>query len=69
MDENLGMFKAYDIRTKHSALSGEAKNNLLESIARYYAEDAGTEAVILARDARLHCPELMYIMKTKVRLR
>ena len=59
MDENLGMFKAYDIRTKHSALSGEAKNNLLESIARYYAEDAGTEAVILARDARLHCPELM----------
>ena len=59
MDENLGMFKAYDIRTKHSVLSEKARVGALASIARYYADDAGTEAVILARDARLYCPELM----------
>ena len=59
MDQNIGMFKAYDIRTKYSALTAESKERLIEAIARYYALDTGTEAVIIARDARLHCPELM----------
>ena len=59
MEENIGMFKAYDIRTKHSALSGDGRKMLSAAVARYYRDDVKVTSVVLARDARLHCPELM----------
>lgn len=58
MNENLGMFKAYDIRTKRAALADEPEKALIKAIAKYYSEDTGTDAVIIARDARLYCPRL-----------
>ena len=59
MEENIRMFKAYDIRTKVQALGKEARDSLLSAIARYYAEDIRPKAVIVSRDARLGCPSLM----------
>lgn len=59
MKENLGMFKAYDIRAKEQTISPERRAALVRAVVRYYTEELGTERVILARDARLHGPKLL----------
>ena len=56
---NLGMFKAYDIRTGSSRLSPELSRRLLHAIGRYIREILGTDSVVLGRDARLAAPALM----------
>lgn len=59
MEKNLKMFKAYDIRTKIGALDNQIISALADQVARYYKEDVKVDSVIIARDARLHCPKLM----------
>ena len=59
MEENIRMFKAYDIRTKQHLLEGEARRILISSIVKYYKEDLAVSCVVLSRDARLHCASLM----------
>ena len=59
MDTCVSMFKAFDIRVKYAALSKVEIHALTRSIAKYYAINAGVEAVIIARDARLYSPCLM----------
>ncbi len=59
MDTCVSMFKAFDIRVKHTSLTEAAVSALARSIALYYAEDAGIGSVVVARDARLWNPELM----------
>ena len=56
---DLSMFKAYDIRTRHEALDDTKIEALSKAIAIYYRDDVEVESVVLGRDARLHCPELM----------
>lgn len=60
--QSLGMFKAYDIRTKASSLDACMKRRLVESIGIYIKNSIHSETVVVARDARLHCPELMELM-------
>lgn len=59
MEDNLSMFKAYDIRTKYEKLNDEITAHLSSSIARYYKEDLKADSVIVARDARLYSPFIM----------
>ncbi len=59
MDTCASMFKAFDIRVKHSNLTQASLYALARSIARYYAEDAGIASIVIARDARLYSPEMM----------
>ena len=56
---NLGMFKAYDIRTKSSKLTHELSLRLINAIGRYIREVLRTDSVVLGRDARLAAPALM----------
>lgn len=56
---NLGMFKAYDIRTKSHKLSPEIAQRLLIATGRYIIEELKTDRVVLGRDARLAGPGLM----------
>jgi len=56
---NLGMFKAYDIRTKSAKLSPELSRRLIHAVGRYIKEALGVDSVVLGRDARLAAPALM----------
>lgn len=59
MEENIGMFRAHDIRIKHQAVTQESLKALMRAVVRYYIEDVKVSSVVLARDARLHCPEFL----------
>lgn len=56
---NLGMFKAYDIRTKSPKLTAELSSRLLAAIGRYIRDVLRADSVVLGRDARLAAPALM----------
>lgn len=56
---NLGMFKAYDIRTKSANLNPGLSRRLLCAIGRYAREVLRTDSLVLGRDARLGAPALM----------
>ena len=58
-DLDLGMFKAYDIRTKSELLDEELLRRLTFSIARYFKDTVRVHTVLLARDARLSAPRVM----------
>mgnify|MGYP001171407806 CR=1 FL=1 len=58
-DLNLGMFKAYDIRTKSELLDADLLKRLAFSIARYCKDTLKVGMVLLARDARLSAPAVM----------
>ena len=55
---NLTMFKPYDIRTRHNALTEEFKDRLYNAIALYFRDYVKVKTVIIGRDARLFVPEL-----------
>jgi phosphomannomutase len=52
-EPDLGMFKAYDIRTPADSLSSRSAERLAHALAVYFKRTLKTEAVLLARDARL----------------
>lgn len=56
---NLGMFKAYDIRTKSHRLSPSIAQRLILATGRYILEELKTDSVVLGRDARLAGPGLV----------
>jgi phosphomannomutase len=56
---NLGMFKAYDIRTKSHRLSTAIAQRLILATGRYILDELGTGSVVLGRDARLAGPGLV----------
>lgn len=58
-DLNLGMFKAYDIRTRSSKLTPALSHRLILAIGRYIKEVLRADSVVLGRDARLSAPALM----------
>ena len=58
-DLNLGMFKAYDIRTKSELLDDNLLRRLSFSIGRYLRDTVRVGKVIIARDARLSSPRVM----------
>ncbi len=55
---NLTMFKQYDIRTRHNALSDALKERLYNAIAIYFRDYVKAKSVVIGRDARLYVPEL-----------
>jgi phosphomannomutase len=56
---NLGMFKAYDIRTKTDLLDDTLSRRLVLAVGRYFQEVLKVRKVLLGRDARLGAPKLM----------
>lgn len=64
-NENLNMFKAYDVRTKNESLSDKGLFNLASAVAAYYALDVKVKSLIIARDARLACPRVMEALVEK----
>lgn len=58
-DLNLGMFKAYDIRTPARQLTPELAERLAYAEAQYFREQLGTNTVILCREARLTGPQYL----------
>ena len=58
-DLNLGMFKAYDIRTRSAKLSATLARRLTIALGRYVKEILNCESIVLGRDARLAAPALM----------
>lgn len=56
---NLGMFKAYDIRTKSGNLTEDIIEKLLKAIVKYYKDYLKVDSVVICRDARLSAPSLM----------
>ncbi len=58
-DVNLGMFKAYDIRTKREMLDIDLEVRLIKAIGMYLRDSVKVSEVVICRDARLYCPELM----------
>lgn len=52
-DLNLGMFKAYDIRTPAAQLPLALSERLAYAEAQYFREQLGADTVVLCRDARL----------------
>jgi phosphomannomutase len=59
IDLNLGMFKAYDIRTPARLLTLELSERLAYAEASYFREQLGTNSVILCREARLTGPQYL----------
>lgn len=59
---NLGMFKAYDIRTKVGLLNEQITVRLVASIGSYILEDLHAEQVLICRDARLAAPWVVETM-------
>lgn len=55
---NLSMFKSYDIRTKSEKLNDNDIDTLANAIACYYKNDIKAESVTVARDARLAGPRV-----------
>lgn len=58
---NLGMFKAYDIRTQVKLLDDTLSRRLILSVGRYFKEVLHVRTVVLGRDARLGAPHLMQL--------
>jgi phosphomannomutase len=58
-DLNLGMFKAYDIRTPAKHLTLELAERLAYAEAAYFREQLGAKTVILCREARLTGPQYL----------
>ncbi|MDD4012414.1 MAG: hypothetical protein PHI83_09725 [Sphaerochaetaceae bacterium] len=56
---NLGMFKAYDIRTTVDRLSEKNAQALIRAVAAYFKDICKAKKVVLGRDARLGVPALM----------
>jgi phosphomannomutase len=56
---NLDMFKAYDIRTKSTALTPVLAARLMRAIGRYFSDVLKVSSVVLGRDARLAAPALL----------
>ena len=56
---NLGMFKAYDIRTKMEKLDGPLLERLAFSIGRYIIDDLKAGSVVICRDARIGAPTVL----------
>ncbi len=56
---NLGMFKAYDIRTRAAKLSATLAKRLTIALGRYVKEILACDSIVLGRDARLAAPALM----------
>jgi phosphomannomutase len=59
LDLNTSMFKAYDIRTKSTALTEGLANRLIHAVGWYLSEVLQVSKVVLGRDARLAAPALM----------
>ena len=55
---NLTMFKQYDIRTRHNALTDPIKERLYNAVAIYLRDYVKAKSVVIGRDARLYVPEL-----------
>ena len=60
-DLDLGMFKAYDIRTKKEAIDLDKEVRLIKAVGAYLKNSVKVSGVVLCRDARLYCPELMQL--------
>ncbi len=60
-DLNLGMFKAYDIRTRCELLTGPMELRLIQAIGRYFADVVGVDTVVVGRDARIGAPHLLQL--------
>lgn len=56
---NLDMFKAYDIRTKSTALTPVLASRLMRAIGKYCIDILKVRSVVLGRDARLAAPALL----------
>lgn len=63
---NLGMFKAYDIRTKQQNLTQALKERLCNAITCYYKNTLKVDSVVIARDARLYVPEIAQMLAEKM---
>ncbi len=61
-DLNLGMFKAYDIRTKCEKLSPVLLRRLASSIAAYIRDTLKADKAVIGRDARLAAPDVIEIL-------
>lgn len=59
MTNNLSMFKMYDIRTKAENLNTKIIEHLSKALAVYYRDYVKVKSVVIARDARIHCAQLM----------
>ncbi len=57
-DLNLGMFKAYDIRTKNQNLTDSLRTRLCHALALYCRDVLKVPSVVVCRDARLHVPQI-----------
>jgi phosphomannomutase len=58
-DLNLSMFRAYDIRTPASDLPPELAQRLAAAAARYFRDELGVSAVLVAHDARRTGPHYL----------
>ncbi|MGX8678296.1 MAG: hypothetical protein ACQGQO_04225 [Sphaerochaetaceae bacterium] len=56
---DLGMFKAFDIRTRDELLPDQNASRLMEALAFYFLAKPRCSSVVLGRDARLGVPHLM----------
>ncbi len=61
-DSDLGMFKAYDIRTRTTGLDEAKKTALARSVSSYFAADLKADSVVICRDARLAAPEMTELL-------
>lgn len=62
MVDNIGMFKAYDIRTKTESLTEQSAIALGRSVATYFANDLKITRVVICRDARLWAPKIAQLL-------
>lgn len=60
-EDNLAMFKAYDIRTTEGLLSDEQAKRLIDAVAFYIINTVKAPSVVLGRDARLGVTRLMQL--------
>lgn len=56
---NIGMFKAYDIRTRSSRLTPALADRLIIALGHYIRKVLKADSVVLGRDARLAAPSIM----------
>ncbi|HKM06763.1 MAG TPA: hypothetical protein VJ869_07210 [Sphaerochaeta sp.] len=56
---NISMFKAYDIRTKSSALTPTLSHRLVTAVGKYFQEILKVSTVVVGRDARLAAPAML----------
>ena len=58
-ERNLGMFKAYDIRSKREMVDVDLEVRLVKAVGLYLRDSVRVSGVVICRDARLYGPELM----------